>query len=216
MASGFLFLDRRHRFADVNRNSAQNTVKVVKWSAKRQAVLTNPELADRVFMLAGSLLDHRDGAPNSPFSLEKAQQYDRVCEVGNIDRRFHVADEPMLGDRKECGYAQPIQELQQFVHVQNEGMLLGHRLLIPVEAIDNDNMDFIIFYAPAYAMRKLAGRKLRRIDLLDEQFSLLVEGFEIDTHGLRATEQEVELLVEGEQSRFLAALDRRRGKLKAD
>ena len=34
------------------------------------------------------------------------------------------------------------------MHVQNEGLLLGHRLLVAVETVNNDGSDGIVFYAP--------------------------------------------------------------------
>jgi hypothetical protein len=56
-------------------------------------------------MRTGSLFDHGNGASNATGRLKKAQQYNRICEIGDIDRGFHVADKSMLGNRQKCGYA---------------------------------------------------------------------------------------------------------------
>ena len=50
-----------------------------------------------------------------------------------------------------------IQVLQQFVHVQNERILLGHRCLITVEAVNHDSPDLIFIDAFADQMSKLSG-----------------------------------------------------------
>ena len=47
-------------------------------------------------------------------------------------------------------------------------------------------------------MSKFAGRKLCRIDLLDDQFSLFMKGLKVDAHRFRAAKQEPELLIESE------------------
>src|SRR4029079_241144 len=180
------------------RYSPKNTMKVLKRRTERQSAVTNFELADRVFMRAGSFFDDRNCAADSALSLEEPQEYNVVCEIGDIDRGFHVANKSMLGDREECGYPRSIQKLQEFVHVQNEGLLLGHGLLVTIETINNDSSDGIVFYAPAHAMSELAGRKLCRIDLLDDQFSLLMKGFKIDAHCFGATKQKAQLFVKDE------------------
>ena len=59
----------------------------------------DPELADRVLVLAGALLDHRDRPLDRAARLEEAQHDHRVGEIGDVDRRAHVAHHPRAAPR---------------------------------------------------------------------------------------------------------------------
>ena len=52
------------------------------------------------------------------------------------------------------------------------------------------------------------GRKLGRIDLLDDEVAAILQRGEVDAEALGALEQQAELLVEDEHGRALAAGDR--------
>ena len=90
-----------------------------------------------------------------PERLEVAQQDDRVGEIGDVDRRLHVADQPVLRDGQEGRGALPVQILQQFVHVQDERLLLRHRGLIAVQAVDHDGARLVALDAAAHALAKI-------------------------------------------------------------
>ena len=87
------------------------------------------------------LLDDGNGAADRARSLEVAQQDHRVGEIGDVDRRLHVAHQPVLGDGQEGRNTLAIEELQQFVHVQDQRILLRHRRLISVQAVDHHRLD---------------------------------------------------------------------------
>ena len=144
----------------------------------------------------------------APERLEVAQEHHRVGEIGDIHRRLHVADEAVLGDREEGRGALPVQVLEQLVHVQHERVLAGHGGLVAVEAVDHDRLDAVVLDATPHALGELAGRQLGGVDLLDEEPFGVHHGLEVDAEALRPLEQEAELLVEHEQGRALAALDR--------
>jgi hypothetical protein len=52
--------------------------------------------------------------------------------------------------------------------MQNEGLFLGHRHLVAIEAIDDDRSHAVILYALTDPMGKFAGGKFSRVDLLDD------------------------------------------------
>ena len=117
-------------------------------------------------MFSRSLFDDGHSAPNFAAGLEIAQQNDRVGQIGDIDRRLHVADQPMLGHRQEGSGASPVHVLDQFVDVQDERIFLRHRGLIAVQAVDHDRAR-----SAASTRRrpvgKFAGGELGRVHLLD-------------------------------------------------
>ena len=80
-------------------------------------------------------------------------------------------DQPVLRDGQPGRDALPIQVLQQFMHVQDQRVLLRHRLLIAVQAIDHHGARAGDLNAIADLLRELAGRQLRRVDLLHRQIS---------------------------------------------
>lgn len=105
-------------------------------------------------MQPSSFLDHGDRSPHPSRSLEVAQQYDCVREVGHVDRRLHVADKPMLCNGKEGIGALPVQILKQLMHVKDQRIFIGHRRLIAVDAIDDDSLGVRLVHAFAHAMRE--------------------------------------------------------------
>ena len=45
-----------------------------------------------------SLLDHGDGSTNSTRRFKEAEEYHCVREISNVDRRFHISNQPVLRD----------------------------------------------------------------------------------------------------------------------
>ena len=102
----------------------------------------------------------------------------------------------MLGDRDESRRTLAIKVLQQFVHVQDQRIFLGHRGLIAVEAVDQHGLDLILVNPLANAVSEFAGRKLRGIDLIDKQLAFALHCFEIDAEAFHAVKQQAEFFVE--------------------
>jgi hypothetical protein len=163
----------------------------------------------RRFMHTGALLDDGNRALHTAHRLEVAQQDHRVGEVGNVDWGFHVADQAMLGHRHEGRRALTVQILQQFVHVQDQRIFLGHRRLIAVEAVDHHGLDGVLVHPPADAVGKFAGRQFGGVDLFDMKIAAAPHFVEVDAEPLHAGCQEPHFLVEHEHRRLLAARDRR-------
>ena len=114
----------------------------------------------------------------------------------------------MLGYRHEGRRALAVEILQQFVHVQDQRIFLGHRRLIAVEAVDQHGLDLILVDPPADAVGEFAGRKLGGVDLLDEQAAAALHCFEIDAKTFHAIEQQTEFFVEHEKGCLFAPRDR--------
>ena len=64
-------------------------------------------------------LNHGYCAPHLAGRFKITQQQDGIREIGHIDRRLHIADQSMLGNRQESRSAQTVQILQQLMHVQD-------------------------------------------------------------------------------------------------
>ncbi len=177
--------------------------------------MVNPSIADAIFancrfVHAGALLDDRHRPPHAAQRLEIAQQHHGIGKIGHIDRRLHIADQSMLRHRHECRRALAVQILQQFMHVQDQGVFLGHGGLIAVEAVDHDGLDLVLIDPLANAMGEFAGRQLRGIDLLDEQAAARAASASRSMPSpFMRRKQQPEFLVEHEQRRLFAARDRR-------
>jgi len=114
----------------------------------------------------------------------------------------------MLRHRHECRSTPAVQILQQFVHVQDQRVFLGHRGPITIEAVDHHGLDVVLIDPLADAVREFAGRQLRGVQLLDEEVAAALHLFEVDAEPLHARKQQAELLVEHEQRRLFATRDR--------
>ena len=134
---------------------------------------------------ARALLNDRDRATDPAQRLEIAQQDDGVGEIGDVDRRLHVADQPVLRDRQEGRGALAVQILQQFVHVQDQRLLLGHRRLIAVEAVDHDGPRAMLLDADAHPLGEFARGQFGGVDLLDHQLAAVDHRLQVDAEALR-------------------------------
>src|SRR3954468_21368002 len=76
------------------------------------------------------------------------------------------------------------------MHVQNQRILLGHRRLIAVEAVDQHGLDAVLVDPLADAMSEFAGRQFGGINLLDEQIAAALHGFEVDAEAFHAVKQQ--------------------------
>src|SRR5690348_8903908 len=161
-------------------------------------------------MRAGALFDDRNRAAHAAGGFEKAQHDDRVGEIGHIDRLLHVADHAVLRECQKGRRAAPVQVLQQLVQLEDDVLLLRHRRLIAVEAVDRDDAGAFGVEAAAYPMRKFPWRQFRSIDLLDHQLTGFAHLRQIEAEFFGARQQQAELLVEYEERRPVARGDRRR------
>jgi hypothetical protein len=88
--------------------------------------------------------------------------------------------------------------------MEQQSVFLGHGSLIAIEAVDDDHAHTVVDDAAAYAMRKLAWRKLRRIDLIYDEHALLAMCVQIGAHPFGTAECDAKFLVEHEYRDLLA------------
>ncbi len=122
--------------------------------------------------------------------------------------RLHVADEAVLGHREEGRGALAVEILQQFVDVQDEGVLVRHRGAVAVEAVDRDGLGL----CESRHARGRGGRTRRGefcgVDLFDDEIAVRDHLLEVEAHGAGAIEHQAEFFVEDEHGGLLAARDR--------
>ena len=107
-------------------------------------------------------LSDRDRLPHLAGRFEEPQQHDVVGEVAEIDRRLHLPDQPVLRDDRDRQDAVLAQEHEQLVQLRQQKALLGHRVEVAVQAVDDDDRRVIPFDRRADAVRELARRHLGR------------------------------------------------------
>ena len=128
----------------------------------------------------------------SPFDSKYAQQQHRIGEIAGVDGRLHLRpDQAVMRADEERRDALLRQEHQQLVELNHEEPLLGHRVEVAVEAVDDDNLDAGRFDRFANQMRELARRQLRRVDLheVDQpRFDVLLD---VDAEAAAPCEQRI-------------------------
>ena len=77
----------------------------------------------------------------------------------------------MLRDRHESRRPLAVEILQQFMHVEDQRILLWHRCLVAVEAVDQHGLDAVLVNPLADAMGEFAGRQPGGMDLVDNEIA---------------------------------------------
>ncbi len=195
----------------------QNPPELLERRPEPKPVAVHRELPDRALVTAAAFLRNRDGFPNLPLGFEVAQEEDRVGEVADVDRNVQVgAHEAVLRHRRDHGDPALAQIAEELVELDGKQLLLGHRIVVAVEAVDDDDPGVVVFHGPTDQPPELTGRKLRGIDLLhpdDSAVHLLLQG---QAQRPRASEQGGRTFVEGEDGDVLPAPCRRRRELRCD
>ncbi len=139
-----------------------------------------------------------------------AEQDHAVCQIADVDGGRHPRpDEAVLGHHQDRGDPALAEETEQLVQVEGEEPLLGHGVEVAVEAVNHDHLDVVLLDRAAHLAAELARRELGRIDLLDED-QTVVDGLgERHRQGLCAREERPQALVEDEHRRPLAPGRRR-------
>src|SRR5215207_10187200 len=133
----------------------------------------NPELADRVLVRPGPLLDHRRSTSDLSTGFKEAQQQNGVAEVGQIQRRSHVAHHAGLRQDQDGHHALLVQIGQQLMHLQDHELLVRHGVQVPAQAVDHHHPGTPALDGVAHLAGELAGREIGRVDLLQAQPAVL-------------------------------------------
>src|SRR3546814_2467244 len=81
--------------------------------------------------------------------FEIAQHHHGVAQIGDVQGRIHRANQAVLGEDKDGEYALLSQIAEQFMHLQDQEPLVGHRAEIAVEAVDHDDARAVLLHAGA-------------------------------------------------------------------
>src|SRR6476646_6865299 len=144
-----LYSRLRIRLAHILWNAAQDALELIEGRADVEPSVTNTELTNGVFVPTSSLFKHGDCSPHLAERFKIPQHQDRVGKVGDVHRSFHVSDQAMLGHRQESRRAETIEVLQQFMHVEDQKLFFRHRILITIQAVDDDSSNGLFFHAGA-------------------------------------------------------------------
>ena len=99
------------------------------------------ELADRALVPAAPLLDDRDRLPHFALRLEVAEQDDRIGQVARVHRR-RIARRSGRAGRRSGSSQRPAGEVgQQLVQLDDQEPLVGHRVQVAVQAVDDEDLD---------------------------------------------------------------------------
>src|SRR4029453_18170256 len=181
-------------------------------SAELLQRLTDPDsgtgqgkIADAALVRAAALLQYRDRLTNHAAGLEVAQDDDRVGQVAGVDRRLHLhADQAVLRADQKRGDTGLAEERQQLVQLDDQELLVRHRVEIAVEAVDDDDPGVVLRDRPADVVNEFAGRQLRGVDLAHADPAGIDMRLEVHAHAGAARKQRLDALVEDKQRRALA------------
>ena len=77
------------------------------------------------------------------------------------------SDQALVGADEERRDALLTEITEQLVQLHRQESLVGHRIEIAVQAVDDDDSRALVFDGPPNRVRELARRELRRIDGLE-------------------------------------------------
>ena len=140
MDSSFTWFPRgeeRLVFAPIAGRSEQDPLELLQRVPQLETPGVNLVFADRILVPAGAFLYHRDRAPDPPVRLEISQHDDCVGKKGQVNRRMHLSEEPMLRQRHKRVHSLTAEILEKFVQMKQQGRLIRHRQHVAVEAVDH-------------------------------------------------------------------------------
>ena len=157
-------------------------------------------------MLAAAHLHHRDRLANLAVELEVAQEDYRVGEVARVDRGVHLrAHQAVLRGDQHARHAALPEIGQHFVQLDDEELLVRHRVEIPVQAVDDHDPGVLHFHCAAHLVHEFARRKLGRVDLLHNDEPGIDMLAQRNAKSVEAAEKGVGAFIEDEERRGLAA-----------
>ena len=159
-------------------------------------------------MFSAALLDDGERLPHFAGGFEIAEQQDGIGEIADIDRGIDIrAHEANLGYGHDCRNAPLAKEGQQLVQLHSEKVLAGHGIKKPVEAVNDQELQIVLFDQLPNFVYKLAGRELCGIDLAKQEFSGIDVFPDIHAEAFCPDDQSRQNFIEGKESRAVATLD---------
>src|SRR6185437_7617592 len=145
---------------------SQNSMKVSQRFPNVNAIRPQAQLANGVFVRATALFDHGDCLANFALRFEVAKDENVVGEIADVSGCLHAgAYHSCLREDYEGDDAAVIQVRKQFVQVQGQELVAGHRLEKAVQAIDNDGAGVFAVNRLAHEFDKLAWRHFGRVEV---------------------------------------------------
>ena len=76
------------------------------------------------------------------------------------------------------------------MHMENQELLLRHRILITIETVDHDGANVFLFDTTADPVRELSRRDFGRVHLFDHEIASVTQRLQIDAQRLGAGKQQ--------------------------
>src|SRR4029077_13738659 len=106
------------------------------------------------------------------YRLEVSKQKNGVCQIADIDRSVNVrSDESVLGNCHQCRNSLLAQIRQQFVQLHCQKLLSRHCIQEAIQAVDDKQLQILLFNQVTNLVDELTGRKFRGIYLAKSEFS---------------------------------------------
>jgi hypothetical protein len=151
-------VEQRGFFASVDRCSREDPAEAFKGRAELDPVPGQPKFTDGMFVVSAALLDDGEGATDRAVELEVPQHKHSIAEIADIQRSIHRAHQPVLGQHQDREHAELTQIAQQFVHLQHQEALVGHRIEIAVQAIDDHYSRVVDLHGAPHKMGEFSRR----------------------------------------------------------
>src|SRR3954447_25742982 len=172
------------------------------------------QLAHGALVGTRAALDQRDGLAHLAEGLEVAQQDHRIGQVGEIHRRLQrLAQEARLRHDQQGQHPLLIEVGEQLVQMEQEEALLGHGVLIAVQAVDHHDPGAPLDRA-ADVVGELSRRELGRVHPADRDPAFLEVAAEAETQPLGPADPGIRRFVEGIDHSALPSARRRRDVLR--
>jgi hypothetical protein len=121
-----------------DRDAGEDAAQFHQRRAEVDALRVEPDLADRLLVRATALLQRRDRLLHPSLVFVQPHHHHRIGEVARVHRRAHRrAHHPRLRRHEERGDAVVVEVGQQLAQLHHEETILGHRVEVAVEAVDD-------------------------------------------------------------------------------
>src|SRR5688500_5780693 len=125
-------------------NYGEYALEIMQRFTDEKTALLHSALTNCALVITASLLDHRDRLADRTRYLEVPHQDDGVRQIAHLDRLVHgIPEDSMLHQRHDARDAVVGEEAQKLVDLNRKQPLLGHRLHVAVDRIDDHERAFV-------------------------------------------------------------------------
>jgi hypothetical protein len=157
-------------------------------------------------VIAASPFDNRYSLAHTSIHLEVAHEHHGISEIAHLGSFVDwISENSMLNEGHDARDPIVRQKAQQLMHLNREQSLLGHRLHVAIDRIDDDKGDFFALHSSHYLAGKLTRREISWLYLLNVELPVFERTADLHSQRLRPKPERCKALVEKVEKHPLSA-----------